>query len=132
MEVKVNQEDKEKYGKVIWLCLDRNDNIIGQAPENLVLNTLMYEVKFDDGTSSINAANIIAENMWRFVNDEGHYKDSLHSIVDHKFSKNAIKDGYVFDRQGSWRLHKTIKRNQSLVAIKNGVNLNDDEKLAKL
>ena len=87
MEVKLNRKEKELYGKVIGLCLDRNGNTIGQAHENPVLNTLMYEVKFDDGTSGVYAANIIAENMWRSVNDEGYHEDSLHSIIDHRFSK---------------------------------------------
>ena len=75
MEVKLNRKEKELYGKVIGLCLDRNGNTIGQAHENPVLNTLMYEVKFDDGTSGVYAANIIAENMWRSVNDEGYHED---------------------------------------------------------
>ena len=65
MEVKLNNREKELYGKVIGLCLDRNGNTIGQAHKNHVLNTLMYEVKFDDGTSGVYAANIIAENMRR-------------------------------------------------------------------
>ena len=97
MEVKLNNREKELYGKVIGLCLDRNGNTIGQAHENPVLNTLMYEVKFDDGTSGVYTANIIAENMWRLVNNEGYHEDSLHLIIDHRFSKNALTDGYVRD-----------------------------------
>ena len=41
MEVKLNKVEKELYGQVIGLCLDSNDNAIGQAHENPVLNTLM-------------------------------------------------------------------------------------------
>ena len=77
----------------------------------------MYKVKFDDGTSGVYAANIIAENMWRLVNNEGYHKDSLHSIIGHQFSKNAEKDGYVCDRHGRKRLRQTTRGVQLLVAI---------------
>ena len=64
MEVKLNKDEKELYGQVIGLCLSSNGNTIGQAHENPVLNTLMYEVKLSGGTSGVDVANIIAENMW--------------------------------------------------------------------
>ena len=128
MEVKLNRREKELYGKVIGLCLDRNGNTIGQAHENPVLNTLMYEVKFNDGTSGVYAANIIAENMWRSVNDEGYHEDSLHSIINHRFSKNAEKDGYVYDRHGRKRLRKTTRGVQLLVAIRDGIDPDNDER----
>ena len=64
MEVNLNKDEKELYDQVIGLCLDSNDNTIGQAHENPVLNTLMYEVKLSGGTSGVYVANIIAENMW--------------------------------------------------------------------
>ena len=97
MEVKLNKEEKELYGKVIGLCLDRKGNTIGQPHENPVLNTLMYEVKFDNGTSGVYAANTIAKNMWQLVNNEGYHEDSLHLIINHRFRKNAVTDGYVRD-----------------------------------
>ena len=64
MEVKLNKDEKELYGQVIGLCLDSNDNTIGQAHENPVLNTLIYEVKLSGGVHAVDVANIIAENMW--------------------------------------------------------------------
>ncbi len=132
MEVKLNRREKELYGKVIGLFLDRNGNTIGQAHENPVLNTLMYKVKFDDGTSGVYAANIIAENMWRSVNDKGYHEDSLHLIIGHQFSKNAEKDGYVHDRHRRKRLRKTTRGVQLLVAICDGIDPgNDKRKIVK-
>ena len=64
MEVKLNKDEKELYGQVIGLCLNSNHNTIGQAHEYPELNTLMYEVKLSGGTSGVDVANIIAENMW--------------------------------------------------------------------
>ena len=67
------------------------------AHKNPVINTFMYEFKFQDDLSGVYTANVIAENIWRSVNNDGHQEDSLRLILDHKFSKNVIKDGYVFD-----------------------------------
>ena len=53
-----------------------------------------------DGMSGVYAANIIAKHMWRSVNDEGYEEDSLHSIVDHRFSKDAVDDGIIYERHG--------------------------------
>ena len=46
------------------------------------LNTLLYEIQLEDGTSKAYGANVIAENMWNTVNNEGYHEDTLHSIVD--------------------------------------------------
>ncbi len=123
MEVKLNKEEKELY---------RNGNTIGQAHKNPVLNTLMYEVKFNDGTSCVYVANIITENMWRSVNNEGYHEDLLHAILDHQFSKNAKKDGYIHNRHGRRRLRKTTRGVQLLVAICDGIDPpNDERKIVK-
>ena len=44
----------------------------------VVLSTLMYKMKFDDGTYTAYTANMIAENMWGSINNEGHHHDLLH------------------------------------------------------
>ena len=59
------------------------------------MNTVLYEIQFKDGTSAAYGANILAENLWRNYNNEGYNEDSVHSILDIKFEKNAVKDGYV-------------------------------------
>ena len=56
--------------------------MIGTPHNNPYINTVLYEIKFDNGTLQAYGANIIAENMWRTANNEGYHEDSLHSIVD--------------------------------------------------
>ena len=66
------------------------------------------------------------------VNNEGYHEDSLHSIIDHRFSKDAVKDGYVYDRKGNQRLRKTTRGVQLLVAIRDGIDpTNNDRKIIK-
>lgn len=50
---------------------------------------------------------MIAENIWRSVDSEGHYQDSLYRIVDHRFTKDAIKQGFLYNKSGQKQVQKT-------------------------
>ena len=56
--------------------------MIGNLDNSPYMNTVLYEIKFKDGSSQAYDANIIAKNNLRTVNNEGYYKDALHLIVD--------------------------------------------------
>ena len=49
--------------KVIRKAVDKNGTTIGNNPVNPLLNTLLYDVEFLDGTVRRYAANMIAENV---------------------------------------------------------------------
>ncbi len=82
MEVRLPSGEKELYGQVIGLCLDKDGRMIGIPHKNPFMNSVLYEIKFEDGSSQAYGANVIADNMWRMANDEGYQEDALHSIVD--------------------------------------------------
>ena len=86
MEVKLPHQGKELYGSVVGLCLDKNGKMIANSDPNRYLNTVLYHIKFKDGTTAAYGGNIIAENMRRMFNNEGYHEDTLHSIVDIRFS----------------------------------------------
>ena len=46
------------------------------------MNTVLYEIKFDNGTLQAYGANVIAKNLWKAANSEGYHEDALHLIVD--------------------------------------------------
>jgi hypothetical protein len=50
---------------------DANGNPIGVSNKNPILDTRMYEVEFDDGSVQEYAANLIADNVYAQVDDEG-------------------------------------------------------------
>ena len=100
MEVKLPHKDKELYGSIVGLCLDKDKRMIGTPHSNLYMNSVLYQVKFDDGIMAAYGGNTIAENMWRMCNNEGYQEDSLHSIMEIRYCKNAVKDGYVYNNQG--------------------------------
>ena len=54
---------RNQSAKVISRVLDDNGNYVGMYDENPILNTLLYNVKFSDGTIREYTANTIMENM---------------------------------------------------------------------
>ena len=82
MEVRLPSGEKELYGQVVGLCLDKDGRMIKVPHNNPYMNSVLYEVKFENGVSQAYGANIIAENMFSTANNEGYHKDALHSIVD--------------------------------------------------
>ena len=122
MEVRLPSGEKELYGQVVGLCLDKNGRMIGNPHKNPFMNSVLYEIKFDDGSSQAYGANVIAENMWRTANNEGYQEDALHSIVDIRFRRNAVKDGLIYNKRGKRELRKTTRNVNLLCAIKSGEN----------
>jgi hypothetical protein len=63
---------------------DANGNPIGKSNTIPILDTRVYNVEFPDGHTEAFAANIIAENMYAQVDEEGHTVVIMDEIVDHK------------------------------------------------
>ena len=131
MEVKLPFDDKELYGSVVGLCLDKNGRMIGSPNANPYMNTVLYHIKFKDGTTAAYGGNVIAENMWRMCNNEGYHEDTLDSIVDIRFRKNAVKDGFIYNRNGKRVLKKTTRGVDLLCAIKSGQNEDGSDRIMK-
>ena len=133
MEICLPHGKIELFGKVIGACLGKDDKIIGTPNANSFLNTVLYEVQFEDGTSQAYGANLVAENMWRTTNDEEYREDKLYSIVDVCFDPNAVNDSLlIYDKQDKRWMRKTTAGVNLLVAIKNRVSLeNGSKKVSK-
>ena len=63
--------DDERRGRVIKRSKGIGGDPIGRAHANPFFDTREYEVEFTDGTMEQYAANVIAENMYAQVDDEG-------------------------------------------------------------
>ena len=64
----------------LLICLFRLHN------DNPILNTLLYDVLFEDESVESYEANVIAENIWWSVVNNGHYEDYLQRIIDHRIN----------------------------------------------
>ena len=88
---------------------DKDGNPIGRRHDNPLLDTREYEVEFEgDGSMDSFTTNIIAENLYSQVDEQGRTYQILKEIVDHRKDNRAvhISDGMVRTRSG--RLRKRI------------------------
>ena len=63
-EVLLPQGENVKSAKVKGLTKDVNGDIIGTLDDNLLLNSILYDVEFPDGAVKQQAANTIAQKMY--------------------------------------------------------------------
>ena len=66
---------------------DKNGNLIGHANKDINLNTIMYEVEFDDGQCAAYAANVIAQEIYSSVDAEGRKEAIIEEIIG--FDRNS-------------------------------------------
>jgi hypothetical protein len=112
----------ERFGRVVKRARDINGNPIGRAHSNPLLDSREYHVEFTDGTQERYAANIIAENMYAQVDEEGRQFQVLEEIVDHMKDNSAvpISEGYTTSRNGERKPKITTKGHKLLCRYKGG------------
>ena len=81
---KKNDDDGLIHAIVGRRKLDDEGKDVGNMKNNPLLDTITYEVGFDDGTTEVLTANIIAKNLLAQVNKEGHRQMILDEIIDHR------------------------------------------------
>ena len=66
-------------GTVTRRIKDCDGNPVGKRATNPVLDTRQYEVEFQDGSVETYTANLIAENIYSQVDEEGRYFQMINS-----------------------------------------------------
>ena len=69
---------------------DSDDNVIGRANENPILDTWGYIVEFEDGEQAELAANTIAHSMYAQCDPDENQYAMIDSIVDFRRSTTAL------------------------------------------
>ena len=81
--------------KVLARVKDRKRNhdgkLIGTSSPNPILNTAVNNVETPDGNIQEYSVNVIAENLWNQVDDDGYDYNLLYEIIGHKQNDDAIK-----------------------------------------
>ena len=108
--------------RVIGRSKDEDGMPVGLYNSNPILNTRVYDVEFPDGGIRQYSANIIAENIFSQVDEDGYRYQLLDEIIDCKRDETAIEktDGYLVDKNGRKRRRITTKGWKFLVAWKDG------------
>lgn len=69
---------------------------MGAYHEDPKLNTLVYDVEFDNGMIKGYSANVIAENMLSQIEDKGFTVTHLTAIIDYQKSDEALSADSAF------------------------------------
>ena len=80
----------ERKGRVTKRSRGHGGEPIDVAHNNPLFDTREYDVEFTDGSIEKYASNIIAENMFAQVDDEGRDSLIMKDIVDQKKDHTAI------------------------------------------
>jgi len=79
----------------------------GRFDKNPILDTRIYDVKFPDGSIKQYSANIIAQNMYSQVDEDGYRYQLLESIMDHRKMSDAVDEEFETLSNGQRRRPKT-------------------------
>ena len=86
--------ERDNISKVVRSSLDLNGQVIGKHNEDLLLDTCIYDVEFQDGIIKPYAANVIAQNILSQVDSEGYHSQLLESISEYSKDEIAVEKGY--------------------------------------
>jgi hypothetical protein len=117
-----NDASDVQFGKVTKRIRDAEGRPIGMANKNPLLDTREYEVEFRDGRTESISANLIAQNLFSQIDDEGARHVLLDEIVDHRRSDSAIDkaDAIMTMKNGVKRRRHTTQGWQLLCQWKDG------------
>ena len=82
-EVLLTQGEENRLSKVIKRSVDSYGKVIGNYNELPVLNTMLYDVQFTDGSIKKYSVNLIAENILMQEDGDGLHHQLLEGILDH-------------------------------------------------
>ncbi len=100
----------------------------GRYDENPYLNSIVYEVEFDDGNVREYSANIIAENMLSQVDDEGFARIMMEAIVDYQKDEANNNNNQRFYGLESFYCDSEVRK-VCLFAERTEAESGDDERL---
>ena len=108
VDVLLPKGEGDALAKVMQQSVDANGKVIDSFNENPLLNTILYECEFEDGTTKEYTANMIASNIYEESDVDGHSSLFLYHIIDHKRSGDAIsmEDKYFVTKSGTKRMRQ--------------------------
>ena len=121
-EVMLPIGDENVRGVVKRRVKDENGLPVGTSHQNPILDTREYEVQLPDGSVECYTANMIADNIYAQVDDEGNSYTLLDEIIDHRSNNKAVKmeDAWVHTKSGTRRRKPTTIGWDLLLQFKDG------------
>ena len=106
----------ERRGRVVKRSRGLDGTAVGRAHTNPLFDTREYVIEFTDGSTDTYLANVIAENMFAQVDDEGNQYLLLEEVSNHRKDSSAVSiaDGFVIGKSGN-RVPKVTTRGWELL-----------------
>jgi hypothetical protein len=105
MELALPPEGGEVYiGRVVKRMRDKDGLfMIGTANDNPILDSRLHEVEFQDRYRASLVANVIAENLFAQIDDEGNRHVLFQESIDHRTNGKQIlqQDAFITIRTGT-------------------------------
>jgi hypothetical protein len=103
--------DGVQFGRVTKRLRDADGRPIGKAHNKPLLNTREYEIEFFNGHSEALSANLIAQNLFSQIDEEGIRHVLLDDIIDHRRNVTALnkKDAFITMSNGVKRRRQTTQ-----------------------
>ena len=105
---------------------DLNGNPIGRrhSSGNPILDTRKFDVEFPDGSIEAYSTNILSENIWGSVDDEGNMFTLLEEISDHRKLDTALSNdsAWYTTKSGTRKRKPTTRGWQLLLNWKDGTS----------
>ena len=97
MELTLPHQGELRRGKIVKRKRNEKGELVGTAHDNPILDTRVYEVDFGEGGYQEYSTNLIMENLYAQVDDEGNQYSILKGIVAAKSDETALKiaDGWI-------------------------------------
>ena len=117
-------DEEPKLDKVVKLMKDNKGNPTGMANKNPILDKIVYDIEFQDGFRQPVAADLIAENLFAQVYQEGRRNKLINMIINIKKNDKYVKDKDSFDisSNGTKRHKANNKSWEVYIHQKDGIN----------
>ncbi len=122
-EVLLPRGDDLVLGNGISRKRDADDNLIGIAHKNPIFDTRLCQVQFPEGQVEEFSTNIIAQNLYSQIDNEGHHFILLDKILDYGKDDDAIpyENRFVISNNGNIYKRQTTKGWHLCVQWKDGL-----------
>ena len=90
VEIPSDDGESKVLGRVKNRKRDHDGVMIGKSHDNPILNTAVYNIETIDGNLHEYTANVIAQNLWNKVDDDGYNYNCLYEIIGHRRNDDAI------------------------------------------
>lgn len=103
-EIFLPHGDRNEIAKVVGRKRNADGNFVGRKHSNPMLDSRIFTVRFPDGDEKDVAYNILAEQLYSQVDEEGNQYHLFQEIVGHRRLKTAL------DKADQFRINKDGKR----------------------